>query len=171
GNGHPYSWSAIFNGYEPQAMAACPFPVIPQYLAQRRFPEDALPEGKVTHVWTQDAALSAHIAVASRIPHVVTRFEDMIGAVDAVLLARDDAETHEAFATPFLEAGLPVYIDKPFALDQATADRILSREQFPGQIFSCTPLIFASELALCAADRENFGRLRHVAAVTPKYWD
>ena len=29
GNGHPYSWSAIFNGYDPQAMASCPFPDIP----------------------------------------------------------------------------------------------------------------------------------------------
>ncbi len=33
GNGHPYSWSAIVNGYNPKEMAQCPFPVIPQYLA------------------------------------------------------------------------------------------------------------------------------------------
>ena len=25
GNGHPYSWSAIFNGYHREAMADCPF--------------------------------------------------------------------------------------------------------------------------------------------------
>ena len=34
GNGHPYSWSAIFNGYDPQEMANCPYPAIPQYLGK-----------------------------------------------------------------------------------------------------------------------------------------
>jgi hypothetical protein len=171
GNGHPYSWSAIFNGYDPEAMATCPFPVIPQYLAERRFPEDSLQQGRVTHIWTQDPALSAHIAAASRISHVVNRLHDMIGEVDAILLARDDAETHETLATPFLEAGLPVYIDKPLALDRETAGRILARERFPGQLFSCTPLIYAQELALSQADHEALGRIRHVTAMTPKYWD
>ena len=38
GNGHPYSWSAIFNGYDADAMRDCPFPAIPEYLARRRFP-------------------------------------------------------------------------------------------------------------------------------------
>ena len=35
GNGHPYSWSAIINGYSPQAMARCPYPVIPEYLGRQ----------------------------------------------------------------------------------------------------------------------------------------
>ncbi len=26
GNGHPYSWAAIFNGYNKEKMAKCPFP-------------------------------------------------------------------------------------------------------------------------------------------------
>ena len=32
GNGHPYSWSAMFNGYDPEEMETCGFPVIPRYL-------------------------------------------------------------------------------------------------------------------------------------------
>ena len=28
GNGHPYSWSAIVNGFDPAAMAAGPYPAI-----------------------------------------------------------------------------------------------------------------------------------------------
>src|SRR5690554_2257137 len=35
GNGHPYSWSAIVNGYDPVAMQACEFPVIPEYLGHQ----------------------------------------------------------------------------------------------------------------------------------------
>ena len=32
GNGHPYSWSAIINGYDRAAMARCPYAGIPVYL-------------------------------------------------------------------------------------------------------------------------------------------
>src|SRR5947208_2431940 len=94
GNGHPYSWSAIFNGYDLAAMESCPFPVISEYLARQRFPEDAISGAQVTHVWTQDPAVSEHVARASRVRHVVADPSDMLGQIDALLLARDDAENH-----------------------------------------------------------------------------
>jgi predicted dehydrogenase len=171
GNGHPYSWSAIFNGYEPDVMAACPFPVIPQYLARQKFPEDCLTSGQVTHIWTQDPENSRHIAQASRIPHVVDKISDLIGKVDGILLARDDAERHEEMAIPFLRAGMPVYIDKPLALDRPTEGRIFAEERFPGQIYTGTPLAHAAELVLDSAARQRLGDIRHVHAVTPKYWN
>ena len=57
GNGHPYSWSAIFNGYNPAEMENCGFPVIPRYLELKQFPKDAIAEAAVTHVWAQDKKL------------------------------------------------------------------------------------------------------------------
>src|SRR3972149_10802337 len=116
GNGHPYSWSAIFNGYDPVQMEKCGFSAIPRYLEKQRFPEDCIPEARVTHVWAQSKEISSYIAKAALIPNVVDRYTDMIGDVDGILLARHDAETHIDFAAPFLEAGLPVYIEKPLAL-------------------------------------------------------
>ena len=35
GNGHPYSWSAMFNEYEKEPMEDCGFPVIPRYLEKQ----------------------------------------------------------------------------------------------------------------------------------------
>ena len=170
GNGHPYSWSAICNGYDPDAMARCPFPSIPAYLAERAWPHDRLQGAAVTHVWTPDAALSADIAAAARIPTVAKDWRDMLGAVDGVLLARDDAESHAGFALPVLEAGLPIYIDKPLALRLADADRLLAVERWPGQIFAGTSLSCAKELQLGEAQRDELGAIRHIEAVTPKYW-
>ena len=46
GNGHPYSWSAICNGYDHAKMLSCGFGVIPQYLSERKWPEAKLPNGK-----------------------------------------------------------------------------------------------------------------------------
>ena len=170
GNGHPYSWSAICNGYDPEAMADCGFPIISQYLAERSWPEDQLPGAQVTHVWTQDPVESRKIARAARIGTVVDCPEDMLGEIDALLLARDDAQNHLRFASPFLQAGLPVYIDKPIALSEAGYETLYAQQQRPGQIFSCSALRFASELKLNHETAERIGPIRLVQGMTPKYW-
>jgi predicted dehydrogenase len=171
GNGHPYSWSAIFNGYDRAEMEACPFPAIPAYLGRQSFPADAIAAAAVTHVWTQDRAVSEAIARAARIAHVLGHPDAMIGAVDAVLLARDDAENHRAMAAPFLAAGLPIFIDKPLAYDVPEARRIYAAQRVAGQIFTGSALAHAPEFRLDADQRRRLGAIRHVEATTPKSWD
>lgn len=171
GNGHPYSWSAIFNGYDPVAMEECGFPVIPRYLEKRQFPTDAIAEAEVTHVWAQERSIATHIAKAALINNVVEHYTDMIGRVDGVLLARDDAETHFEFAQPFLDAGIPIYIDKPLALSARDAKKIIGRQQYPGQLFSCSALRFAEEFSLSENELAQLGPLRHIHATVPKDWD
>ncbi|HEO71999.1 MAG TPA: oxidoreductase, partial [Candidatus Hydrogenedentes bacterium] len=113
GNGHPYSWSAIFNGYNEAAMASCPYAAIPDYLGKQ--PKDTLgiEDAHVTHIWTDDPADAAHVAKASLIPNVVERPEDVIGYVDAVIIATDIGHEHVPRCRPFVEAGLPMFVDKP----------------------------------------------------------
>ena len=42
GNGHPWSWSAIINGYDPDVMAAkCTYPGIIDYLAEQPLEDGA----------------------------------------------------------------------------------------------------------------------------------
>ena len=169
GNGHPYSWSAIFNGYDPETMSRCGFPVITEYLGERTNPDDYLGHlGQVTHVYTQDRELSRHIAAAARIPSVCERPEDMLGSVDAGLLARDDVETRESLAGPFLEAGVPIFIDKPLAVKTSMAQRLLD---VPGaRVFTCSALRFAEELHLTPDDLDALGDRLHVEACSPNSW-
>jgi predicted dehydrogenase len=170
GNGHPYSWSAIFNGYDPEAMEQCGFPVIPRYLEQQTWPESRIKGAEVVAVWTQSEELSRKIAKAAKIPRIVSTPEEMLGEVDAVLLARDDAENHLEFAAPFMKAGLPVYIDKPIALSVSALSKLYELEQYPGQIFTCSALRYSAELMLTEADRRELGQIRQIAAFTPKSW-
>jgi hypothetical protein len=146
GNGHPYSWGAIINGYDPILMEECPFPVIPRYLENEVFPEAKIRDAEITHLWTQDMALSEHIAKTTYIPQIVSDMKDMIPYVDAVLLARDDAENHVAMAKPFLAAGLPIYIDKPLALMCSEVELLFSLQQYEGQLFTCSAFTYAREL-------------------------
>jgi predicted dehydrogenase len=171
GNGHPYSWSAIFNGYEHAPMESCGFPVIPRYLEKQSFPKDQIAGARVTHVWAQERDRAKHIARATRIGIVVNHYEDMIGAVDAVLLARDDAQRHLEFALPFLKAGLPIYVDKPLALSLTDAWKMLRAQQYAGQLFTCSALRYAREFQLSDADCLALGEIRQIHATTPKDWD
>ncbi|WP_110689369.1 Gfo/Idh/MocA family oxidoreductase [Salinicola endophyticus] len=171
GNGHPYSWGAIFNGYDKAAMEACGFPVIPRYLERQTWPESQLSSARVTSIWTQDQNLSNKVASAARIPTVVSHPNDMIGMVDGLLLARDDAENHYKYAAPFLKAGVPVYIDKPIALSLNDLGYLYDLEQYPGQIFSCSALSYGDELRLSAEESLALGEIRSIIATTPKSWD
>lgn len=171
GNGHPYSWSAICNGYDPGAMASCGFPVIPAYLGKQEWPAARLDGVEVTHVWTQDRPLSEAVAAAAHIGAVVDKPADMIGCVDGVLLARDDAENHAKFALPFLTAGMPIYIDKPLALTSAAADALYAEERFPGQIFTCSALRYAEEFRPTEADWAEIGPVRMISGTVPKCWE
>ena len=37
GNGHPYSWSSIFNGFDEKELIKCPYPAIIEYLKKKNF--------------------------------------------------------------------------------------------------------------------------------------
>lgn len=170
GNGHPFSWSAIINGYDKLEMEKCGFPSIPEYLASQKWPEDKLQGSQVSAVWTQDIGLSKQIAAASTIEEVCEDRQDMIAKVDAVLLARDDAENHLAHSREFLEAGLPVFIDKPLALNLEDLASIYELEQYPGQIFTCSALRFSEDMRLSETDRASLGKIVSIDAKVPKDW-
>lgn len=172
GNGHPYSWAAIFNGYDKDKMELCPFKSIPEYLKKETYPDNFLTEyGKVTHIWTQDPKISKQIAEASNIPKTCDHFEEMIGEIDALLLARDDAENHFTFAHKFLSEGIPVYIDKPFALNTVSANKLWNNSTYEDQIFTCSALQFAKEFQKDQIKDEVIGDIKMVWASTPKSWD
>ena len=85
GNGHPYSWSAIFNGYNKKKMENCGYPAIYDYLKDQKFPDAQIKEGRVTHIWTQDLSLSQKIASATLIENIADDYHDLIKNVDALL--------------------------------------------------------------------------------------
>ncbi len=58
------------------------------------------------------------MAKASLIPNVVERPEDVIGHVDAVIVATDIGHEHIVRCGPFVEAGIPVFVDKPLVDNQ-----------------------------------------------------
>lgn len=161
GNGHPFSFSALVNGYAQAGWPGAGWDVIWRYLRERDPTEFGFPGVSVTHAWTQDAAVTAKLCAACRIPNAVDDPNDFIGRVDAVLVARDDFETHAALALPLLEAGLSVFVDKPLALDETALERFtpyLKR----GRLMSCSGFRYARELDALRAGNIDLGELQLV---------
>ncbi|WP_395748945.1 Gfo/Idh/MocA family protein [Prosthecobacter sp.] len=171
GNGHPYSWSGIINGYDPVAMAECPYAGIPVYMGKQPLESVRIPGARVTHVWTDDAADAPKVAAASLIEHVVEMPEDVIGKVDAVIIATDDGTDHVRRARPFVEAGLPVFIDKPMATTMAELRQFVQWEQEGRILLSTSGMRYAPEMRLSERQCENLGELRWITSFTCKTWE
>lgn len=171
GNGHPYSWSAIVNGFDPAAMAACPYPAILNYLGKQPLENVRIPGARVTHLWTDDPADAPKVAAASLIPHTVSKAEDVIGHVDAAIVATDDGDDHIARAKPFIEAGLPVFVDKPMATNVADLRQFINWHKAGATILSTSGMRYAPEMRLSEEQRGAIGDLRWITSFTCKTWE
>jgi predicted dehydrogenase len=168
GNGHPYSWSGIINGYDPEAMALCPYAAIPSYMGRQPLESVRIPGARVTHIWTDDPADAPKVAAASLIENVVTRPEDVIGQVDAVVIATDDGTDHVRRARPFVEAGLPVFVDKPMATTLEELRQFVEWHRAGRILLSTSGMRYAPEMR---ADFSSLGDLRWITSFTCKTWE
>jgi predicted dehydrogenase len=84
---------------------------------------------------------------------LVEKSGDMIGKVDGMLIESVDGTVHYDRAKPFLEAGIPCFIDKPFTCSAADAKKILElADKKKAAVFSASSLRYAPEVVEYAAD-------------------
>ncbi|GAA5221876.1 Gfo/Idh/MocA family oxidoreductase [Membranihabitans marinus] len=170
GNAHPYSWSAIINGkYNGEEIAKIGYPAVTDYLDAHR-EELGIEGSRVTHVWCQDRAISESIAESSGIDHVVDRMEDMIGEIDALILGRDDPENHWAMAKPFIDADIPIFIDKPLASSAEDLASFQAEVDAGKWIMSCSSMRYGVETAQALKEIDELGKIEMVVAVGKKDW-
>ena len=168
GNGHPYSWSSIINGFNMALLEKCPYRVIIDYLKNQKIKQ--FPYAEITHIWTQNYNESQLISSITNIPNILDNFEDMTD-IDGVLIARDDYENHYRFCNFFLKKKIPIYIDKPISVKVKDAEEIFKLEKWKGQIFTCSALKYAREIRLSDLEMKKIGKIKKIICVTPKSWE
>lgn len=171
GNGHPYSWSAMFNGYDKEEMEKCPFPVIPRYLEKEPQESFGIRGAKVTHIWCDDINDAYKVSKASLIENVVLRPEDVIGKVDAVIVATDRGNEHIWRAEPFVRAGLPVFIDKPLADNEEDLRTFIKWVDEGARIMSSSSLRYTKEYMPYFTSTHELGELRYINMTMNKSWE
>ena len=99
---------------------------------------------------------------------LVIKPEDLFGRVDAVLIESNEGAVHRDRATPFIEAGLPVFIDKPLATTTVDARALVDLATRRGVLLiSASSLRFASEVRAVATDTDEIGPLVGVDVYAP----
>lgn len=173
GNGHPYSWSAIFNKYDREAMTKeCPFPGIPAYLNKEDPQTMRITGANVTHVYCNRREDAELVRKCSLVEQVVDSSEAMIGQVDAVIIATDIGNEHVNRARPFVEAGVPLFIDKPLCDNRYDLDifrKWINVEKRP--ILSSSSLRYAKELQPYHRRTAELGPLRFISMPMAKKWE
>jgi Oxidoreductase family, NAD-binding Rossmann fold len=170
-NHHPFSWGAIINGrYDRDRMAQFADAVISRYLGAQ--PADALgiAGARVTHIWSDQRELSEQVAAAALIPNVVSHPEEVIGSVDAVLIPTDIGHEHLERCRPFVQAGLPVFIDKPLTDNEAHLREFERWGMEDKPIMSCSALRYSREFAGLRDRLSELGDLRLITITMVKNW-
>ena len=119
------------------------------------------------------------IAAPERIPGFVEQLRaydvplvdqptDLIGQVDAVLLTSLDGSVHLERALPFLQAGMPLFVDKPFACSVSDAQQLLAAAaEHRVLMWSASSLRYVPELADIRARSEEVGKVVGAATFGP----
>lgn len=177
GNAHPFSWSAMINGYDHDEMFKWTnelYPTIPQYLAKQPKETFGIPGVKVTHVCFtgyEEREMAENCARASFIPNVVTKPEEMIGQVDAIICATDIGSEHVERCRPFIEAGLPIFIDKPLADNEEDLRTIVKWYDNGAHIQSSSSMRYVKSFEPFYKNHYELGNIRYIVSPMAKYWE
>lgn len=103
---------------------------------------------------------------------VVTEPTEMLGEIDALLLCTFSADRHADLAVPFLEAGVPAFIDKPFASDvHAASTMIEAARRGNAVLFSSSPWKWSPAVLDLRARLGDLDGIRTVVATGPAVED
>lgn len=134
-----------------------------------------VPGAHIVSVWHDEgqADRARELAATHDIATIETEVAHLVNQVDAVLIVDDTGggASHERLATPFLEAGLPTFIDKPMTTDYDEAVRLFDLAARTGApLMSCSALRFAAELAENQERLSAIGDLSSVVSTGPGDW-
>src|SRR4051794_14375905 len=98
---------------------------------------------------------------------LVEKPTDMIGKVDGMLIESLEGGVHLERARPFLEAGIPCFIDKPFTCSTKDAKAIVAlAAKHKTAVFSASSLRYAPDVASFNADGK-LGKVHGVLSYGP----
>lgn len=130
-----------------------------------------LPDGplygraRVTKLWGEDQDQAAQKAAQLNIPQVVATPAEAMAAVDVVMVCNRYGDDHPPHARLAIEAGLPTFIDKPFANDYTEAKAVAQLAVERGvPLLSCSAVRYAVEVLALTERLPAFGPLNCVVA-------
>lgn len=117
-------------------------------------------DAKVVAIWGAEAARTEQVARDNLIDEVVATPEAMLGKVDAVFCVTRHGGTHLELVRPYLQAGVPTFVDKPLAVDPADARAIVALAES-----TKTPFTSFSTVRFSADTQRFFAATRELGGI------
>lgn len=129
--------------------------------------ERRYPGHRVTAIHGTESGRAGALAAAFAVKAAAAP-ADLIGGVDAVIVGDRHGGLHLNHALPFLDAGLPAFIDKPLACSIVDAEHMLSAARRSGaMITSASAVRWQPDTAALEAEIQDLGGLREVTTTGP----
>lgn len=91
---------------------------------------------------------------------IVEKPEDLIGKIDVVMIESQQGKRHLKRAEPFIKAGLPIFVDKPFAETLGEAEKMIDLAQKHNvPLLSCSSLRYDPKVKEALALQSKYGKL------------
>lgn len=126
------------------------------------------PGVEVTYIWGETDEFARKAAEAGKIPTIIKEQKEMLGKIDALIVDHRHAKYHLEAATPFVKAGIPTFVDKPFCYRVEEGKKFLEMAREVG-----TPVTSFSSIAqsVCTYDIKeqikSMGEINHVVRFGP----
>lgn len=83
------------------------------------------PDAQVVMVYGPDKETARLVMREAQVPKCAGAPSDFLGNVDAVMITSRRGSAHYGYALPFVEAGIPLFVDKPFTSDSSEAEALI----------------------------------------------
>jgi predicted dehydrogenase len=130
--------------------------------------KEHLSGAKVVAVYGLDDARNKEVAEKAKIPTIVKRPQDMLPLIDAAIVDFRHGSRHLKYAKMCIEAGIPTFIDKPFAAKPSDAKKMVALAKRKGvPITNFSTLRFGTGLAEFKKALKAVGKVRSFVVTGP----
>jgi predicted dehydrogenase len=130
--------------------------------------KDYIPGAKVVALYGDNEKRNMEVAEKGKVPTIVKKPTDLIGMIDAAIVDFRHGSRHLQFAAPMIKAGIPTFIDKPFAASVADAKKIVAlakKHRTPITTFSS--LRFGTGMEKCKKEVKKAGKMKALVTYGP----
>ena len=130
--------------------------------------DNKFPGVEVKYLWGETDELAKDAAAKGQIPNIVKDPLEMMGKIDALIVDHRHAKYHLKAAEPFVKAGIPTFIDKPFCYRVNEGKAFLSMAREKGTPVTSYSTIAQSDSTFDIAEQiKTLGEFNNVVRYGP----
>jgi predicted dehydrogenase len=123
---------------------------------------------EVKYVWGETEEFARNAMEKGNIPEMVSDPDEMLGKIDALIVDHRHAKYHLEAAAPFVKAGIPIFIDKPFCYRVSEGKEFLSMAREAGTPVTSYSSVTQSDGTFDIKKQlETLGEIQHIICLGP----